>query len=118
MIRNLDEIQRAPELFMALRGVIDENRQAGHKAGQFLLLSSASMDLMRQSSESLAGRIRYTEMGGFNVLEIGEQEDLRQRLWLRGGLPDSYLAADDEFPVGNDVTVISLRKFMERLQAE
>ena len=58
----LDEIQRAPDLFMVLRGLIDKNRQAGRKGEQFLLLGSASMDLMRQSSESLAGRISYIEM--------------------------------------------------------
>lgn len=91
----LDEIQRAPDLFMVLRGLIDENRQAGCQAGQFLLLGSASADLLRQSSESLAGRIRYIEMTGLNVLEAGDtQKDIRT-LWLRGGFPDSFLAPDD-----------------------
>ena len=65
----LDEIQHAPDLFMVLRGLIDRNRQQGRRSGQFLLLGSASMDLMRQSSESLAGRIRYIEMSGFNILK-------------------------------------------------
>jgi len=92
----LDEIQRAPDLFKVLRGIIDQNRQQGRKAGQFLLLGSASMDLLRQSSESLAGRIRYIEMGGLNVLETGRDRGEHQKLWLRGGFPDSYLAADDE----------------------
>jgi predicted AAA+ superfamily ATPase len=92
----LDEIQRAPELFTVLRGVIDQNREEGHEAGQFLLLGSASMDLLRQSSESLAGRIRYTEMSGLNILEIGEERQSLQNLWLRGEFPNSYLAADDE----------------------
>lgn len=92
----VDEIQRAPDLFMVLRGSIDQNRLEGRKSGQFLLLGSASMDLLRQSSESLAGRIRYIAMSGLNVLEAGGGRSERQRLWLRGGFPDSYLAADDE----------------------
>lgn len=91
----LDEIQRAPDLFMTLRGLVDKNREQGRKSGQFLLLGSASMDLLRQSSESLAGRISYIEMGGLNVLEIGKEKKDLQKLWIRGGFPDSYLAADD-----------------------
>lgn len=92
----LDEIQRAPDLFMVLRGLIDKNRQRGRKSGQFLLLGSASMDLMRQSSESLAGRIRYIEMSGLNVSETTDNKKELQKLWLRGGFPDSYLAMDDD----------------------
>lgn len=91
----LDEIQRRPDLFPVLRGLIDKNREQGHRAGQYLLLGSASMDLLRQSSESLAGRISYIEMGGLNVVEIEDTQESRQKLWLRGGFPDSYLAADD-----------------------
>lgn len=92
----LDEIQRKPDLFMVLRGVIDENRRAGKKGEQFLLLGSASMDLLRQSSESLAGRIHYIEMSGLNILEIkyNALSDLH-RLWLRGSFPDSYLSDSD-----------------------
>ncbi|MBL4612148.1 MAG: ATP-binding protein, partial [Emcibacter sp.] len=92
----LDEIQRAPDLFMVLRGLIDKNRREGRKAEQFLLLGSASMDLLRQSSESLAGRISYLEMTGFNLLEIPitEPKDIH-KIWLRGGFPDSYLADTD-----------------------
>ena len=92
----LDEIQRKPDLFMVLRGVIDENRLAGKKGEQFLLLGSASMDLLRQSSESLAGRIHYIEMSGLSVLEIkyNTLSDLH-RLWLRGSFPDSYLSDSD-----------------------
>jgi predicted AAA+ superfamily ATPase len=92
----LDEIQRKPDLFMVLRGIIDENRRAGKKGEQFLLLGSASMELLRQSSESLAGRIHYIEMSGLNALEIKytAPSDV-QRLWLRGGFPDSYLADSD-----------------------
>ena len=91
----LDEIQRAPDLFTVLRSLIDKNRQQGRKGTQFLLLGSASMDLLRQSSESLAGRITYAEMTGFNVLEIGGEKQNIQNVWLRGGFPESYLAQDD-----------------------
>jgi predicted AAA+ superfamily ATPase len=91
----LDEIQRMPDLFKVLRGLIDQNRQAGRRAGQFLLLGSASMDLMRQSSESLAGRIRYLELGGLHPLETDGSKTHLRELWLRGGFPESYLAAED-----------------------
>lgn len=86
----LDEIQRAPELFNSLRSLIDHNRRLGRKYGQFLILGSASIDLLRQSSESLAGRIAYVEMGSINCLEI-PQGDLNH-LWVNGGFPDSFLA--------------------------
>lgn len=92
----LDEIQRMPDLFTVLRGVIDQNRQAGRRTGQFLLLGSASMDLLRQSSESLVGRIRYLELGGLHPLETDGSKARLRELWLRGGFPESYLAAEDE----------------------
>ena len=93
----LDEIQRAPDLFMVLRGLIDTNRQAGRNDGQYLLLGSASMDLLRQSSESLAGRISYLQMAGLNLLEVPTQTPADiQKLWLRGGFPKSYLAPTDK----------------------
>ena len=95
----LDEIQRAPDLFMLLRGLIDQNRQAGRKAAQFLILGPASMDLLRQSSESLAGRISYVEMTGLNVLESGDSPKDIQKLWLRGGFPESYLAQGDDMSI-------------------
>ena len=108
----LDEIQRSPELFPVLRGLIDKNREQGRRAGQFLLLGSASMDLMRQSSESLAGRISYIEMSGLNLAEIdGKQQD-RQTLWLRGGFADSYLAADDALAM--DWLENLVRTYLER----
>jgi len=110
----LDEIQRAPDLFPALRGIIDKNREQGRKSGQFLLLGSASMDLMRQSSESLAGRISYIEMGGLNVIELeyeGERNRL-QKLLLRGGFPDSYLADDDDMAM--DWLENLIRTYLER----
>lgn len=92
----MDEIQRAPDLFMVLRGLIDKNRRAGCKGEQYLVLGSASMDLIRQSSESLAGRICYIELTGLNVLEVpaDKPKDI-QKLWLRGGFPESYLAETD-----------------------
>lgn len=88
----LDEIHRVPELFRTLRGLIDQGRRRGHRTGRFLILGSASMDLLRQSGESLAGRIAYVEMGPFDVLETGGD---MTALWVRGGFPDSYLAGDD-----------------------
>jgi predicted AAA+ superfamily ATPase len=92
----LDEIQRAPGLFQVLRGVIDQRRRKGIRAGQFLLLGSASMDLLRQSAESLAGRIAYLELTPFALPEVESLGgDAADRLWVRGGFPDSYLAADD-----------------------
>jgi len=89
----LDEIQRVPDLFPVLRGLIDKGRRRGGGNGQYLILGSASMDLLRQSSESLAGRIRYLELGGFTPAEIAPSGEIG-RLWLRGGFPRSYLARD------------------------
>lgn len=92
----LDEIHRVPELFQTLRGLIDKGRRSGKRNGRFLLLGSASIDLLRQSGESLAGRIAYVDMGPFNVLEVGADQAKVTSLWVRGGYPDSYLAADNE----------------------
>ncbi len=89
----LDEVQRLPELFETLRGLIDEGRRRGRRAGRFLLLGSAAMDLLRQS-ETLAGRIAYLELSPFDALEVGGAR-LRP-LWVRGGFPDSFLARDDK----------------------
>jgi uncharacterized protein len=91
----LDEIHRAPEIFQTLRGLIDKSRQQGIRNGRFLILGSASIDLLRQSGESLAGRIEYIDMQPFNLLEIESDDKSRDRLWLRGGFPDSYLAKTD-----------------------
>ena len=90
----LDEIQRVPELFNILRGVIDRRRREGYKTGQFLILGSASLDLLKQSSETLAGRIAYKELQGFTASETKTAE--QDRLWLRGGFPDSFLAKSEE----------------------
>ena len=89
----LDEVQHLPGLFEALRGVIDANRYGGRRTGQFFLLGSASVELIRQSSESLAGRICYLELSGLSVLELGAEAS--ERLWIRGGFPDSVQAPDD-----------------------
>ena len=92
----LDEVQRVPELFSVLRGVIDKRRRQGNRTGQFLILGSASLDLLKQSSETLAGRIAYKELTGFTATEIQaeSQADLN-KLWLRGGFPDSFLSKND-----------------------
>ncbi len=90
----LDEVQRVPELFGSLRGLIDAGRRIGRRSGRFLLLGSASVELIRQSSESLAGRISFLELGGLNLLEVPPEQ--RENLWIRGGFPDSFLADDDQ----------------------
>ena len=92
----LDEIQRVPGLFEVLRGVIDERRRQGRRHRQFLLLGSASIDLLQQSSETLAGRIAYSELTPLLAAEVAtKKRGDRDRLWLRGGFPDSFLAADE-----------------------
>jgi len=92
----LDEIQRYPDLFMLLRGIIDTRRQEGRGNGRFLLLGSASDKLLKQSSESLAGRIHYSELTGLNPFEINKPHgEPLQKLWMRGGFPVSYTASDD-----------------------
>jgi predicted AAA+ superfamily ATPase len=88
----IDEVHRAPGLFPELRGLIDRARRAGHRAGQYLLLGSASLDLLKQSGESLAGRIAYLELAPFSVLETPDRPI--DDLWLRGGFPDSLLATN------------------------
>jgi len=86
----IDEIQRMPSLFPVIRALVDQNRVGG----RFLILGSASPDLLRRSSESLAGRIIYHELTPFNLYET--DSDQIERLWLRGGYPESYLADNDE----------------------
>jgi uncharacterized protein len=90
----LDEVHRLPELFQRLRSVIDRGRRSEKPNGQFLLLGSAAMDLLRQSGESLAGRISYLELGPFDALEV--PPDQLDRLWVRGGFPRSFLADNDD----------------------
>ena len=94
----LDEVQRMPEVFSILRGVIDQRRRQGESSGQFLLLGSASGVLLQQSSESLAGRIAQVELTPFQAREV-LQSDFQtlemNTLWLRGGFPLAWLAKDD-----------------------
>ncbi len=90
----LDEIQRVPELFPVLRSAMDENKQNG----QFIILGSASPNLIKQSSETLAGRISYFELTPFLLKEVSEDHHLKtsRKLWLRGGFPRSYLASNEK----------------------
>ena len=96
----LDEIQRLPGIFSSLRGVIDRERRRGNRTQQFLFLGSASMDLLQQSSESLAGRIAYLELFPINWLEFSNERSSEiaalNTLWLRGGFPESLLAVSEE----------------------
>lgn len=88
-----DEVHRLPDLFAPLRSIIDDRRAAGRRAGQFLLLGSASVELLRQSSETLAGRVAHCELHPFHAREAGAEATAR--LWCRGGFPESFLATDD-----------------------
>lgn len=97
----LDEIQRLPEIFTPLRSIIDKERRKGNKAGQFLFLGSASLDLLKQSGESLAGRIAYLELFPIDLLEYTHEVGKRDitvvnERWLRGGFPESLLAASEQ----------------------
>jgi len=105
----LDEIQRAPELFTTLRSIIDTRG----RNGQFLILGSAGRDLIRQSSESLAGRIAYLDLNPFLLFEIeaAHKGDIRE-LWLRGGFPRSYLATNDD--ISFEWRQDFIRTFLER----
>jgi len=102
----IDEIQRQPNLFPVLRVLVDRPKPATH----FLVLGSASPDLLRQSAETLAGRIYYHELGGFSLEEVGVENHIQR--WLRGGFPRSYLARthteSDEWREG------FIRTFLER----
>ena len=106
----IDEVQRAPGLFQLLRVLIDERIRAGEVSGQFLLLGSAAPDLLRQSGESLAGRIAYLELPPLDVRETGG--DAASRLWVRGGFPPSFLAASD--PQSAEWREQFIRTYLER----
>ncbi len=90
----LDEIQRLPGLFEVLRGVIDRGRRGGKANGRFLLLGSASPELLEQSGETLAGRIAFAELAPFDLTELGAEQ--LDRLWVRGGFPESFLASGED----------------------
>jgi len=104
----LDEIQRVPELFATLRGLIDEARGHGRGDGRYLILGSAANELMRQTSESLAGRFAQVELFPVTCLESGSVE----QLWLRGGLPSSLLAPNGGLSVTCRKNLI--RTYLER----
>ncbi len=90
----LDEIQLVPKLFSILRSVVDNNRQNG----KFILLGSASRDLIQQTSETLAGRIGMVYLSPFTMNELSNLDGFSlNTFWLRGGFPDSYLALNDAF---------------------
>ncbi len=109
----LDEVQRVPELFLELRGLIDRERRKGRKTGLFLFLGSASMELMRQSGESLAGRIAYLELFPVNWQEFSAtRPDGLNILWNRGGFPESLLSSTDEDSVSWRQNFI--RTYLER----
>jgi hypothetical protein len=93
----LDEIHRLPGIFETLRSLIDQRRRKGKRSCHFLLLGSASIDLLQQSAETLAGRIAYEELTPFSVSEVAEAGvGSTDQLWMRGGFPDSFLAANDQ----------------------
>ena len=102
----LDEIQRRPNLFPVLRVLADRPR----KPARFLVLGSASPDLLRQESETLAGRIAFHELQGFSLLEVSASR--LERLWLRGGFPPSFLASSDKASL--DWRRDFVRTFLER----
>ena len=116
----LDEIHRTPEIFQILRGQIDERRRMQGEIGKFLILGSASMELLRQSSENLAGRISYVELTPFTVREVGNQgmtprttsASELDRLWLQGGFPLSYLRDDER--VSLDWRMDFIQTYLER----
>ena len=89
----LDEVHRAPNLFPVLRGLIDQARRSGKTAGNYLLLGSASLELLHQAGETLAGRIAYLELAPLDLAEVGPA--LQNALWLRGGFPESLGAPSD-----------------------
>jgi hypothetical protein len=117
----IDGIHRAPDLFPVLRGIIDEGRRRERRTGRFLLLGSAALDLMRQASESLAGRVEYVELAPIDVVDYaadasrvppGDAGVGLDRLWVRGGFPESLFAADDEASL--DWRRAFIRSYLER----
>src|ERR1019366_4018704 len=100
----LDEVHRVPELFQQLRCIIDRGQLHGKANGRFLLLGSSAMALLKQSGQSLAGRISYLELGPFDALEIDPASV--ETLWVRGGFPRSFLAESD------DISLLWRRNFV------
>lgn len=108
----LDEIHRVPEIFQPLRTIIDQGRRKNKGTGRFLLLGSASLELLNQSGESLAGRVEYIDLPPLNCLEIKEDENELKQLWLRGGFPDSFLAKNEKNSLAYRMSFI--RTYLER----
>ena len=109
----LDEIHRLPGIFQTLRSLIDRRRRKGMKTGHFLLLGSASVDLLQQSAESLAGRIAYQELAPFSLQEVANAKaGTPDQLWSRGGFPDSFLAASDK--ASFDWRMAFIQTYLER----
>ena len=108
----LDEIHRVPEIFQPLRTIIDQGRRKNKGTGRFLLLGSASLELLNQSGESLAGRVEYIDLPPLNCLEIKEDENELNQLWLRGGFPDSFLAKNEKNSLAYRMNFI--RTYLER----
>jgi len=98
----LDEIQRIPNIFSILRALIDRKREPG----RFVILGSASPNLLKQSSETLAGRIVYTELSPFNLMEIIKDHDMVDH-WFKGGFPDAFLS------IKNDIFTTWMRNFIQ-----
>jgi len=90
----LDEIHRVPKLFLSLRGLIDKARRAGRRSGLYLLLGSAALEMLKQSGETLAGRVSYLELKPFDILEVAQSsaDAGADRVWSGGGFPESFLA--------------------------
>ncbi|MCY4571275.1 MAG: ATP-binding protein [Gemmatimonadetes bacterium] len=112
----LDEIHRTPELFPELRGMIDEGRLRGRRTGRFLILGSASMELLKQAGESLAGRIEFVSLDPLDVIDAASDDDDVTSLWVRGGFPDSLLAGSEEDSLAFRQNFI--RTYLERDLAE
>ena len=110
----LDEVQCVPELFRTLRGLIDRGIERGHEAGRFLLLGSASGELLRQT-ESLVGRVSYIELDPLDISEIDSRD--QSRLWLRGGFPKSFLTREAQISLihREDIVDVYLGKDLSRL---
>jgi len=109
----MDEIHRLPGIFQTVRDLIDRWRRKGKRSSQFLFLASASIDLLQQSAETLAGRIVYLELTPFAELEVSSlSHNATDNLWVRGGFPDSFLAATET--ASFEWRTAFIRTYMER----
>ena len=104
----IDEIQQKPELFSVIRALVDQDR----KNGRFLILGSSSPNLLKKSAESLAGRIVFHNLSTFLISELEEDKKIVDRLWIRGGFPDSFLAKKEETSI--DWRESFIKTYLER----